>query len=59
MIVAEPTLSGEVVLDPFHSYGTVRHLRNKPVHAFTDEEQYLLIAEAEKAALLKVDFKVY
>ena len=55
---AEPTLSGEVVLDPFHPYGTVRHLRNKPVHAFTDEEQYLLVADAEKGGLLKVDFKV-
>ena len=47
-----------MVLDPLHPYGPVRHLRNKPVHAFTDEQQYLLIAEAEKKDLLKVHFKV-
>lgn len=45
-------------MDPLHPYGPVRHLRNKPVHAFTDEQQYLLIAEAEKKDLLKVHFKV-
>lgn len=56
--IAAPTLSGESVLNPFHPYGTVRHLRNKPVAKFTDDDQYLLIAAAEKEGLLKVTFKV-
>lgn len=55
---AAPTLSGESVLNPFHLYGTVRHLHNKPVAHFNDDDQYLLIAAAEKEGLLKVSFKV-
>ena len=55
---AAPTLSGESVLNPFHPYGTVRHLHNKPVAHFTDDDQYLLIAAAEKEGLLKITFKV-
>lgn len=55
---AAPTLSGEAVLTPFHPYGTVRHLRDKPVARFTDRDQFLLIAAAEKEGLLKVHFKV-
>ena len=53
-----PTLSGEAVLTPFHQYGTVRHLQDKPVAKFTDRDQFLLIAAAEKEGLLKVHFKV-
>ena len=53
-----PTLSGEAVLTPFHPYGAVRHLHNKPVKAFTDRDQFLLVAAAEKEGLLKVHFKV-
>lgn len=56
---AAPTLSGESVLNPFHPYGTVRHLHNKPVADFGDDDQYLLIAAAEKEGLLKVSFKVW
>lgn len=56
---AAPTLSGESVLNPFHPYGTVRHLHNKPVAHFTDDDQYLLIAAAEKEGLLKISFKVW
>ena len=55
---AAPTLSGESVLNPFHPYGTVRHLHNKPASGFIDDDQYLLIAAAEKEGLLKVTFKV-
>ncbi|KAL3162429.1 hypothetical protein ABBQ32_010098 [Trebouxia sp. C0010 RCD-2024] len=58
VVSTAPTLSGESVLNPFHPYGTVRHLRNKPVAKFTDDDQYLLIAAAEKEGLLKVTFKV-
>ena len=55
---AAPTLSGEAVLTPFHPYGTVRHIQNKPVKKFSDRDQFLLIAAAEKEGLLKVQFKV-
>lgn len=57
--IAAPTLSGESVLNPFHPYGAVRHLHNKPVARFIDDDQYLLIAAAEKEGLLKVTFKVW
>lgn len=46
------------MLNPFHPYGTVRHLQNKPIANFVDDDQYLLIAAAEKEGLLKVTFKV-
>lgn len=58
VVSTAPTLSGESVLNPFHPYGTVRHLLNKPVAKFIDSDQYLLIAAAEKEGLLKVTFKV-
>ena len=58
VLTAAPTLSGEAVLTPFHPYGTVRHIQNKPVKKFTDRDQFLLIAAAEKEGLLKVQFKV-
>ena len=58
VVTAAPTLSGEAVLTPFHPYGTVRHIQNKPVKKFTDRNQFLLIAAAEKEGLLKVKFKV-
>ena len=58
VVTAAPTLSGEAVLTPFHPYGTVRHIQNKPVKKFTDHDQFLLIAAAEKEGLLKVQFKV-
>ena len=56
-LLAVPTLTGESVLNPFHQYGTVQHLRNKPVTGFQDSDQFLLIAAAEKEGLLKVTFK--
>ncbi|KAL0039173.1 hypothetical protein WJX77_010168 [Trebouxia sp. C0004] len=58
VVSTAPTLSGEAVLTPFHPYGTVRHIQNKPVKKFTDRDQFLLIAAAEKEGLLKVQFKV-
>uniref|UniRef100_A0A061RB87 Transcription elongation factor SPT6 n=1 Tax=Tetraselmis sp. GSL018 TaxID=582737 RepID=A0A061RB87_9CHLO len=51
-ISTEPTARGEEVLDPFHVYGSVKRLRDKPLDRFQGSEQYLYIKMAEAEGLI-------
>jgi transcription elongation factor SPT6 len=39
----DPTPRGDEVLDPFHPYGVVKRLRDKPLRKFESTEQYIMI----------------
>eukprot|EP00873_Tetraselmis_striata_P037857 jgi/Tetstr1/458121/TSEL_044613.t1 len=57
-VSTEPTPRGDEVLDPFHPYGVVKRLRNKPLKKFEASEQYMSIKMAESEGLIKVTLDV-
>lgn len=52
-VSTEPTPRGKSEIGAFHRYSGVEWLRNKPLASFVDD-QWLLIAKAEREGLLKV-----
>eukprot|EP00803_Ostreobium_quekettii_P005930 evm.model.scf_2055.3 EVM.evm.TU.scf_2055.3 scf_2055:9429-23821(-) len=52
VVTTTPTEAGERVLDPFHVYGRVKHLKNKPLLSFDDSDYFLRILSATKEQFL-------
>jgi transcription elongation factor SPT6 len=54
LLGTDPTLQGEQTLDPFHPYGQVKRLRDKPVEEFVGTDQFLRLVQAEREGLISV-----
>jgi hypothetical protein len=57
VVSTEPTEAGELMLTPFHKYGSVKRIQNKPVYEMLDQhafDQYLFMVAAEKEGLITV-----
>jgi hypothetical protein len=57
VVSTNPTPAGRDTLDPFHVFGGVKHLRKKPMHAFTDD-CFLRIVAASKGGFLEYTVSV-
>lgn len=57
-VTTDATPAGQEVLNPFHPYGQVRRLQQKPVPLFIDNDQFLRIHLAEKEGLLTASLQV-
>ena len=53
-----PTESGETALDPFHRFGIVKRLRNKPLKSFEGSDMWLRLHYAAKMGLITVKMEV-
>eukprot|EP00257_Ricinus_communis_P019165 XP_015578078.1 transcription elongation factor SPT6 homolog [Ricinus communis] len=57
VVSTNPTPDGNVAIDYFHQFASVKWLREKPMNRFEDA-QWLLIQKAEEEKLLQVTFKL-
>jgi hypothetical protein len=57
-VSTNPTESGESALDPFHRYGIVKRLRNKPLKGFEGSDMWLRLHYAAKMGLITVKMEV-
>lgn len=58
IVSTEPTEAGEQMLTPFHKYGSIKRIRNKPVLDMLGAfDQFLFMVAAEKEGLIKVRYE--
>lgn len=57
-LTATPTDDGERVIDPFHKYGAIKRLRNKPLYELETSDAYLRLRAAEREGLLTVKIEM-
>ncbi|KAL1212232.1 Transcription elongation factor SPT6-like [Cardamine amara subsp. amara] len=58
VVSTSPTQDGNVLIDSFHRFSSVKWLCEKPLRKFDESAQWLLIQKAEEEKLLQVTFKL-